>query len=290
MVAKHQTKNSESEPSNYELFILVLSVLSLVNIVLLVLPLDPIVHNVVVIVDFVYTAIFLGDFFTRLVRAKSKGAYFKHDGGWLDLLGSLPGLRIFRVFRIVRVGRGVRRTGLRGMWNSFVHQRAASALLTTILAGLIVLQYASMFVVAAEKHSPDANIKSASDAVWWAYVTMTTVGYGDRYPVTNAGRLVGVVLMTLGVGLFGVLTGFLATAFVGPKDETPHEDTPGGSEQAIKAASASPDITEVAAVTAPDISARVDALASQVSSLGKELQQLTQLLRNQAESRTPQEH
>jgi voltage-gated potassium channel len=70
-----------------------------------------------------------------------------------------------------------------------------------------------------ERSDADANIKTASDALWWAYVTVTTVGYGDKYPVTNSGRLVGVLLMTIGVGLFGVLTGYLANAFLKPGSE-----------------------------------------------------------------------
>jgi voltage-gated potassium channel Kch len=190
---------TEPEITNYELFILVLSVLSIVNLILLLVPLDPVVRTIILIMDFVFTAIFLADFFTRLTRARSKRAYCLGQGGWLDLLSSLPGLRIARVLRVVRVGRGVRRVGLRGLWHTFVRQRATSALLTTLLAGIIVLQYASIVVLIAERRSPDANIKTASDAVWWSYVTMTTVGYGDRFPVTNAGRIVGVVLMTLGV-------------------------------------------------------------------------------------------
>src|SRR5207245_1017237 len=62
-------------------------------------------------------------------------------------------------------------------------------------------------------------ITTASDAVWYVIVTITTVGYGDKYPVTNPGRIVGVLIMVVGVGLFGVLTGFLANAFVAPKEE-----------------------------------------------------------------------
>jgi voltage-gated potassium channel len=55
--------------------------------------------------------------------------------------------------------------------------------------------------------------------VWWAYVTITTVGYGDQYPVTPTGRFIGVLVLTGGVALFGTLTGFLANAFLAPKTE-----------------------------------------------------------------------
>ena len=64
---------------------------------------------------------------------------------------------------------------------------------------------------------PEANIKGPEDAVWWAFVTMTTVGYGDRFPVTTEGRLAGALLMVAGVGLFGTFSGFIASWFLAPK-------------------------------------------------------------------------
>src|SRR3972149_6773059 len=64
---------------------------------------------------------------------------------------------------------------------------------------------------------PEANIKGPEDAVWWAFVTMTTVGYGDRFPVTSEGRLAGALLMVAGVGLFGTFSGFVAAWFLAPK-------------------------------------------------------------------------
>ncbi|HEX2748374.1 MAG TPA: potassium channel family protein, partial [Verrucomicrobiales bacterium] len=61
-----------------------------------------------------------------------------------------------------------------------------------------------------------SNIKTPFDAVWWAFSTITTVGYGDRFPVTMEGKLVAIVLMIAGVSLFGVLTGLLAKLFLEP--------------------------------------------------------------------------
>jgi voltage-gated potassium channel len=82
-----------------------------------------------------------------------------------------------------------------------------------------VLEISSLLIISIEARLPEANIKTASDAIWWGYVTITTVGYGDLYPVTNSGRTVGIFLLTAGVGLFGVLTGYLANAFLAPPDE-----------------------------------------------------------------------
>ena len=74
--------------------------------------------------------------------------------------------------------------------------------------------------------SANANITSPSDALWWVYVTITTVGYGDRFPVTNWGRIVGVIVMTAGVGLFGTLSGYLAQTFLSPSKAKEEKDAP----------------------------------------------------------------
>src|SRR5436305_201251 len=212
------TSKQKAINTNYELFILALSVLSIFNLIVEILPTDPYVQSLVVIFDWALTPIFLGDFCYRLFSAPSKGEYFFKGGGWLDFIGSLPfpGLRLARLFRMWRVYGGLRRIGMRNMWQAYRKSRAESALLTVIFLAIVVLEFASIFVLVTERNDPNANIKTASDALWWAYVTVTTVGYGDEYPVTNSGRIVGIFLMTIGVGLFRVLTGYLANAFLKP--------------------------------------------------------------------------
>jgi voltage-gated potassium channel len=207
------------ELTNFDLFVAALSVLSLVNIVLVLLPLSDQATDVVLIVDVALCAIFLADFFLRLKRAPSKREYVVHDKGWLDFLGSLPlpGVRVFRLFRIARVAHVLRVYGVRGLLAKLNADRAGTALYLAVFLAIIVLQFGSMFMIGAEKEAPNANIHTASDALWWSYVSITTVGYGDRYPVTNTGRMVGIVTITIGVGLFGVITGFLANLFLAPK-------------------------------------------------------------------------
>ena len=78
---------------------------------------------------------------------------------------------------------------------------------------------ASIVALNAEQGTSGANIETAGDALWWAFSTVTGVGYGDKYPVTTMGRLAGIVLMTAGVGLFGIFTAFVATKFMEPAEE-----------------------------------------------------------------------
>jgi voltage-gated potassium channel Kch len=203
---------------NYELFILALSTLSLVNFALqLALPVSE-TRTVILVVDRGLSLIFLADFAYRLFSAVGKRQYFFGQRGWLDLLGSLPlpVLRLARLFRMVPAARLLRRIGLRRLWRVARQDSGASALLTFVFLTVLLLEGAGVLVLAVERDAPNANIRTASDALWWAYSTVTTVGYGDRFPVTDAGRLVGVVTLTLGVGLFGTLTGFLANAFIRP--------------------------------------------------------------------------
>ena len=72
-----------------------------------------------------------------------------------------------------------------------------------------------------EKDAPGANITTGGDALWWGYVTATTVGYGDKYPVTMGGRIVGTLMLTVGVALFATFSGFLAHAFLSNKADRP---------------------------------------------------------------------
>jgi voltage-gated potassium channel len=209
--------------ANYELFVMLVTVLSIVNNVVWLFPLEPLTRNVIQIIEYVISAFLMLDFFFRLLRARDKKEYFVHFYGWLDLLGSLPvfGLRIARLARPLILGRKIRKDELSIMGGVIVRQRAQSTLLGAIFVALLVFEICGIAILRAESQSPEANIQTASDALWWAYVTVATVGYGDRYPVTPDGRVVGVFLITVGVGLFSVLTGFLADFFRRPRTSHP---------------------------------------------------------------------
>jgi len=148
-----------------------------------------------------------------------------------------------------------------------LHDRAGSALYTVLVLCVFVIQYGAIFELVTNRTSPDANITTASDAVWYVIVTITTVGYGDKYPVTNPGRIVGVLIMVVGVGLFGVLTGFLANIFLAPKDEKDKEQ-PAGQP------SAQPGQDPTSLPATVGLTAQLDQLSAEVASLRRLLERL----------------
>ena len=218
----------------YETFILALSVLSIVNLVLLLpfMPLSTVQQDAILVIDLALTVVFLLDFTYRLLTAHSKSQYFLRGGGWLDLIGSIPYLRVFRVFRVLRVGRLVREYGLGMLARWLLGERAQSALYVVGFLVVVVLETSAVLVLGIEADDPGANITTAGDAIWWGIVTVTTVGYGDQFPVTTGGRVVGTFLLVTGVGLFGTFTGFRANSFLSPPKEAPKETPQLGSTRA----------------------------------------------------------
>jgi voltage-gated potassium channel len=221
-----KTPKRELKNIGYELFIGSLSVLSIVNLVLLWLFVaNETIETVLYVINAIMMPIFLGDFFYRLYTAESRSGYFFRGFGWADLLSSLPfpQAKILRLFRLWRVIRLFMEFGFTNLVHEFITHRAENALLTVGFLVLCVIEFGSIAVIRAESTAANANITTPSDALWWVYVTITTVGYGDRYPVTNWGRIVGIVVMTAGVGLFGTLSGYLAQTFLSPSKQKEEE-------------------------------------------------------------------
>ena len=217
-VARRRERH-ELKDVGYELFVAAVSVLSIINLVLMYVLSVQSLDTVLVVMNVLLTAILFVDFVYRLMTAPSRSGYFFRQFGWADLLSSLPfpQVKVFRVFRLVRVARLLRQNGTRVIGNRLMRNRAGSALLSLLLMGILVLEFGSLWMLALEESAPDANITTASDSLWYTIVTISTVGYGDQYPVTTGGRILGSVIIVIGVGIFGTFTGYLANLFLAPK-------------------------------------------------------------------------
>ena len=186
-------ERSELKSIGYEIFIGILSILSIVNLVLAYAAQEQSLATVLEVMNGLFSMIFLADFLYRIFTAPSAGTYFFKHFGWADLLASLPfaQLKFLRVFRLIRVYRLLRDVGIRTVGRALSKDRAGSSLYILLLMGIFVLEFGSLTMLRIEQHAPGANITTASDAIWYTIVTISTVGYGDQYPVTGAGRISG---------------------------------------------------------------------------------------------------
>jgi voltage-gated potassium channel len=179
-------------------------------------------------IDSAICLLFIVNFFYELFHAESKLQYLKW--GWIDIISSIPTYPIFwwgrfvRVIRILRILRGVR--SIKGIVDIVFQSRAKGTVASALIICFAVAVFASIAILSIESSEPEANIKTPQDAIWWAFSTISTAGYGDRYPVTNEGRFLAILLMTAGVGLFGTATAYVATFFLEPeqKEEDKREE------------------------------------------------------------------
>jgi len=211
--------------SPYEFFILVLTVMSLCIMALELLPLDDAVSELLLHYQNAICVVFLVDFCANLWQAPTKRTYFIDQRGWLDLIGSIPTfgffnlsglLRLARLSRLFRILRVMRRQNQEQLLAEVLKNRGQYAVAVTLLVAFLVLVVSSIVVLMFESHSSAANITTGGDALWWAIVTLTTVGYGDKYPVTEGGRLTATFVMLAGVGIIGSLAGILSSLLVPP--------------------------------------------------------------------------
>jgi len=121
---------------------------------------------------------------------------------WLSILAVVvPAFRSLRLLRVLIV--------LRAM-EPYLNTRSHKLGLVTGVTVPLLLFSSAVAVLEAEQNAEGSNITSFADAIWWALASVTTVGYGDRYPVTDDGRVIATFLLVVGIGLFGALTAVLA--------------------------------------------------------------------------------
>ncbi|WTW99779.1 potassium channel family protein [Streptomycetaceae bacterium NBC_01309] len=161
----------------------------------------------VLLVEYGVWAAFLADYLVRLRLSGDRWQFVRSHP--LDLAAvALPAMRVLRLIGVI------------GRIGMIAHRgRSERLLVSTVAIVLTILVAGAAAVLAPEREHPDANITDFGDALWWAISTVTTVGYGDLHPVTPEGRLVGVVLMVVGIGMMGVVTATIASRFILPEQQ-----------------------------------------------------------------------
>jgi voltage-gated potassium channel len=222
-------KSSDNKLGALNLIVIILSIYVLGALLVdTVFVLDTETSTLLNYIDNAICAFFFIEFSIRFYKAESKLNFMRW--GWIDLISSIPMIdslrvgRILRLIRLLRVVRAFRST--RHLLSHIFKNKTQGALTSVSMIAVLIIIFSAIAILQVED-APNSNIKSAEDAIWWAYVTITTVGYGDKFPVTTEGRIIAAILMTTGVGLFGTFTAFVSSKFVSEnkKQNNTDEDT-----------------------------------------------------------------
>lgn len=213
-------KERHLELKVYDLLLIIVAIIAVTAMIWqLFLNPNPEIAKLLTIIDYVVCVIFFVDYVRQLLMAQNRWRYV-FTWGIFDLVSSIPAigpLRALKLVRIVRIIRIIR--SLRIISQILIRDKLASAVSMLTLIGSLTILLCCIGVLHYESKMPDATIKTAEDVTWWAVVTTSTVGYGDMYPITVQGRVLAVLIMCVGIGLFATFAGALAGIFMRkPKD------------------------------------------------------------------------
>lgn len=195
---------------------LILSFLSLIVISsLLFVPLDHTSRTMLIALDTIICGLFLFQLSLDLFRSKHRRQYLKDH--WIDFIASIPiiePIRYARIFHILRICRLLRSS--QSLLKQIQSNRKEATIASILVLMVTLISLGSVFMLMFEGSNPEANIHTAGDAIWWAFVTISTVGYGDHYPVTVAGKVLAVLIILSGVGIFGMISGLITSIITEP--------------------------------------------------------------------------
>lgn len=196
---------------------LILSFLSLIVISsLLFLPLNSASKAMLIGIDTTICALFLLQLSIDLLRSKDRRQYMKDH--WIDFIASIPiiePIRYARIFHILRICRLFRSS--QSVLKQIKKNRKEATIASILVLMVTLISLGSVFMLVFEGQNPNANIQTAGDAIWWAFVTISTVGYGDHYPITVAGKILAVFIIISGVGIFGMISGLITSIITEPE-------------------------------------------------------------------------
>lgn len=195
---------------------LVLSIVSLAIVTSLIfIPKTDDVYTLLFGIDTFICLFFWFQLLTDLFRSKQKWAYLKVH--WIDFVASLPIIEQVRFARVIQVFRVMRLIRSSNQILHYIRSNRREATVASIFLLLTLLvTVGSALMLMIEGDIPESNIHNASDALWWVFVTISTVGYGDHYPVTTLGKILAAVIIVCGVGLFGMVAGLVSSMISDP--------------------------------------------------------------------------
>ena len=205
-----------------KLYYLLIAVLCVVSVVFAVLDFQRGLSRPEQIADWTIYAFFVIDYVIRFIMAENKRTFFREN--IFDLIAIIPfnsAMRVFRMARFVKLLRLVKLFRI-GALSGRLAKRSGRFLDTNGFKYVLMIA-ASMILLAAVAMTYFEKM-SFPDALWWSFVTATTVGYGDLSPASGAGRIIACVLMLVGIGLIGSLTSTITSFFLREQPKEPSPD------------------------------------------------------------------
>ncbi|WHP48918.1 potassium channel family protein [Vibrio parahaemolyticus] len=166
-------------------------------------------------------SIFLLQLTIDLIRSTDRRSFIKLH--WIDFVASIPmiePLRFARIFHILRVVLVLRSSKF--ILHQLKENRRETTVASILLLMVILITLGSTAMLFIEAKNPAANIRTGADALWWVFVTISTVGYGDHYPVTSGGKFLAVIIIVCGVGIFGMISGVITSILTAPTKQQDH--------------------------------------------------------------------
>jgi len=213
--------------NTWDWLVLVVALVSMIFVILeTFLTIPPATLGIMITADRAACGVFFADMIIRWRREGWSRRYWRL--GWLDLLASIPfdaAFRTFQAFRIYRVIRFLRT--LYKLRELTTGTSFNEKLLAMPGVALVMVLFSTNLMLEFEAGAPGATIRTGGDALWWALTTVTTVGYGDTYPVTGAGRAIAAVMMLVGIALFGSMSALITSRLILPREARDHADEKG---------------------------------------------------------------
>jgi len=207
----------------FEIFIQFLIVVSLLNFTVQTLPkLSERVIYFLNVVEIITVIIFSFEYLLRIVFSKNRFKFIFSFFGIIDILAILPfylslgfdlrsvrAVRLFRLFRILKMLRYNK--AIDNLKKAFIDVK--NELIIFSVACVFLLYFSAVGIYFFENEAQPENFKSIFHSIWWSVATLTTVGYGDVYPITLGGKIFSSIVIFLGLGLIAVPTGLIASSF-----------------------------------------------------------------------------
>ncbi|MCG9655986.1 ion transporter [Vibrio mediterranei] len=211
-----KANDTKTETKPLSLLSLFLSFMALFVIsALLFAPINSDERTVLIGLDFIICSLFLLQLFIDLIRSTDRLQFMKTH--WIDFVASVPMIeplrfaRVFHIFRVILVIRSGE-----ALLRQLARNKHETTIASILLLLILLITAGAGLMLWAEGDDPEANIQHIGDAVWWAFVTVSTVGYGDHYPVTGLGKALAGVIIICGVGLFGMTSGLITSLLSSP--------------------------------------------------------------------------